>query len=97
MVSRSLQKGALITREAYLALLELKSLLEVAVERTHLAGFETAGMAISVNPEGNPLHTLKGAAAALHSPGFDQALAEARNKVESAMAWHEELAEPANS
>jgi len=89
MASENIQKGALITREAYLALLEVKSLLEAAVEKAHAAGFETAGMAISRNPVGNPLRTLKAAAAALRSSGFENALADARHKMENAVAWHE--------
>lgn len=89
MVSTSMQKGALITREAHLALLNLKSLIERAVERTRAAGFETAGMAINPDLTVNPLRTLKVAADTLRSAGFENALAEARKKVEDALAWHE--------
>ena len=89
MALRNMEKGALITREAYLALLEVKCLVEEAVEKAHVAGFETAGLAVSRNPTGDPLRTLKAAAAAVGSSGFETALAEARHKVESAVAWHE--------
>lgn len=89
MLSRSMQQGALITREAYFALLDLKSLIERAVEKTRAAGFETAGMAVSPNPAGNPLETLKVAAGTLQSPDFQNALVQARNKIENALAWHE--------
>ena len=89
MASENLRKGALITREAYLALLEVRGLVEAAVEKARDAGLETTGMAVSRNPVGDPLRTLKAAAAALKSSGFEDALAEARHKVESAVAWHE--------
>jgi hypothetical protein len=89
MLSRGMQKGALITREAHLALLNLKSLIERAAEKTRAAGFETAGMAVSPHPTGDPLRTLKVAADTLRSEDFESALAEAKKKVEDALAWHE--------
>lgn len=91
MASENIRKGALITREAYLALLEVRGLVEAAVEKARAAGLETTGMAISRNPVGDPLRTLKAAAAALSSSGFESALAQARHKVEDAVAWHENL------
>lgn len=52
MLSRNMQEGALITREAYMALLTLKSVVEVAVERTRTAGFESIGFAVSPSRSG---------------------------------------------
>jgi len=92
VLTRSMHKGALVTRDAYQALLELKSLVETAVEKAHTAGLETAGLGVSSRPPvGDPLKELRSAAETLHSPTFETTLAEARNKIEQAMAWHQEL------
>jgi hypothetical protein len=89
MLSRNMQQGALMTREAYLALLDLKSVVESAVEKTRCAGFHTIGMAVDPKYSGDPLATLNSALEALRSERFEGAVAEARNKVETAAAWLE--------
>jgi hypothetical protein len=86
-----MHKGALVTRDAYQALLDLKSLVETAVEKAHMAGLETAGLGVSSRPPvGDPLKELRSAAETLHSPTFETTLAEARSKIDQAMAWHQE-------
>ena len=90
MLSSGMCKGALITREAYLALLDLRSLVETAVEKAHVAGLDTVGLTVSPQPCGDPLHALRVAAQTLQSPTFNSALAEARTKIETAVAWHTE-------
>jgi len=90
MLSSGMCKGALITREAYLALLDLQSLLETAVEKAHTAGLDTVGLTVSSQATGDPLHALRVAAETLESSAFDSALSEARYKIETAMAWHKE-------
>jgi hypothetical protein len=90
VLSRSMHKGALITREAYMALLDLKSLIEVAAEKAHVAGLDSAGLTVSPQPIGDPLRALKMASDTLQSPAFDSAVAEARSKIDSAVAWHTE-------
>lgn len=90
MLSSGKCKGALITREAYLALLDLRSLVDSAVEKAHTAGLDTAGLTISPKPCGDPLCALRGAAQTLQSEVFDHTLAEARTKIETALAWHRE-------
>jgi len=94
LLTRSMYKGTLITRDAYQALLDLKSLVETAVEKAHIAGLETAGLGVSARPIGDPLKALKSAAETLHSSTFETILAEARNKVDMAMAWHQEGSHP---
>lgn len=91
MLSRNMHKGALVTREAYLALLDLRSLVEAAVEKAHTAGLDTAGLTVSPQPAGDPLRALRIASQTLDSETFDSALADARTKVEIAMAWHQEI------
>jgi hypothetical protein len=90
MLTRSMLKGTLITREAYMALLDLQSLVEIAVEKAHTAGLDTAGLGVSPQPIGDPLAALKIASETLQSAVFDHALADARNKIDIAMAWQKE-------
>ena len=88
MLSSGMCKGALITREAYLALLDLRSLVESAVEKAHKAGLDTVGLTVSPHSCGDPVCALRVAAQTLHSRTFDSALADARTKIETALAWH---------
>lgn len=90
MLSSGNCKGALITREAYMALLDLQSLVDSAVEKAHTAGLDTVGLTVSPQPCGDPLCTLRVAAQTLQSEIFDHTLAEARSKIETALAWHTE-------
>jgi hypothetical protein len=90
MLSSGMCKGALITREAYLALLDLRSLVETAVEKAHMAGLDTVGLTVSPRATGDPFHALRVASETLQSSAFDCALAEARQKIETAVAWHRE-------
>lgn len=91
MLSSGKCKGALITREAYLALLDLRSLVDSAVEKAHTAGLDTVGLTVSPQPCGDPLCALRVAAQTLQSKTFDNTLAEARTKIETALAWHTEI------
>ena len=90
MLSSGNCKGALITREAYLALLDLRSLVDSAVEKAHTAGLDAMGLTVNPQPCGDPLCALRVAAQTLQSAAFDNTLAEARTKVETAVAWHTE-------
>lgn len=91
MLSSSKCKGALITREAYLALLDLQSLVDSAVDKAHTAGLDTVGLTVSHHPCGDPLCALRVAAQTLQSEIFDSTLAEARTKIETALVWHSEI------
>ena len=88
---KNLQRGALLTREAYSALLNLKTLIELAVNKTHTASLETVGLAINTQPAGHPLDALRTAADTLESSIYESAVSEARAKIEVAVAWYEEL------
>lgn len=90
MLSSGMCKGALITREAYLALLDLRSLVDAAVEKAHVAGLDTVGLTVSSRSNEHPLNALRVAAQTLQSSIFDSALAGARTKIETAVAWHTE-------
>jgi hypothetical protein len=88
---KNLQHGALLTREAYSALLNLKTLVELAVDETYTASMETVGLAINTRLIGDPLAALRTAVDTLESWTFESAVSEARTKIEVAVAWHEEL------
>jgi hypothetical protein len=90
---KNLHHGALLAREAYSALLNLKTLVELAFNETHTASMETVGLAINTQPIRDPLGALRTAADTLESSIFESAVSEARAKIEVAVAWYEELHE----
>ena len=85
MASRKLQKAALVTREAYQALLELKQLVDSATQKLHTAELATVGQAVGSSEREDALRTLRTAA---ESMNFDAAVAQARLKIETAVALH---------
>ena len=93
MPLKKLEHGALLTREAYSALLNLKTLVELAVTEAYTASMETVGLAINTQPIGDPVGALRTAADTLDSSTFESVVSEARAKIEVAVAWYEELHE----
>jgi hypothetical protein len=88
MSNSKLENGALITRDAHVALAELKILVDWAAERLRTAERETVGVAIGHSRDENPLRTLQDAADALQSPKFEAAVSLAKEKMQSAVNWH---------
>jgi hypothetical protein len=88
MNSAKMQKGALVTREARLALSDLKNLVDSAAEKIHAAELEAVGVAVGHRPGADPLRALRVAADTLKSPDFEAAVSQARTKMETALAWH---------
>jgi len=88
MPNPELQNGALITRDAHVALAELKILVDWAAEKLRTAERETVGVAIGHAHDENPLRTLQDAADALQSPKFEAAVSLAKEKMQSALNWH---------
>jgi hypothetical protein len=86
-----LQHGALITRDARTALLELKLLVDIAAEKIRAAECESVGIAIGRPQQENPLRTLRDAADALQSPNFEAAISLAKQKMQTAVNWHLEV------
>jgi hypothetical protein len=83
-----MQRAALITRDAHLALLDLKKLVDSATQKIHAAELETVGLAVGNSRGKDALSTLRAAAETLRSPDFDAAISQARSKIESAVALH---------
>lgn len=91
------QRRTLVTRDAYSALRSLKTLVDLATEKLHVAELETVDVAIGRKQASEPLRTLLGAVDALRSPKFNAALEEARSKMETAVASHQAAARTANA
>lgn len=88
MALRKLQQAALVTREAYQALLELKQLVDSATKKIHTAELETVGQVVGSSQREDALKTLRTAAESLTSPNLEAAVAQARLKIETAVALH---------
>ena len=91
MSNPKLENGALITRDAHLALADLKILVDRAAEKLRVAERETVGIAIGHSQDEDPLRTLRDAADALQSPKFEAAVSLAKEKMQSALNWHRNL------
>jgi hypothetical protein len=61
MLNPKMQHGALITRDAGTAIMELKKFVDCAAEKPRVAERETVGAAISDRHGENPLQTLRDA------------------------------------
>jgi hypothetical protein len=88
MVSLDMTQGALVTRDAYSAMLDLKKLVDGAVEKSRRAEVEAVGLAIGRSRGNDALGPLQMAVDTLRSPDFEAAVAGARTKMETAVAWH---------
>jgi hypothetical protein len=87
-MKRATSKGALATREAHGALLELRAIVEAAAERVHAAEFEAVRSALAGEETEAAQEPLQAAVDTLSSPGFEAALSQARDKMETALALH---------
>jgi len=81
-----MQKGALAARDAHLALLDLKRLVDEAAQRTHAAELDAVGMAISTREDRDVRTKLSTVMDRLRSPDFESALSQAREKLEAAIS-----------
>jgi hypothetical protein len=79
-----MQKKALAARDAHMALLELKRLVDAAAETTHAAEFEAIQLAISSSESAKVTTTLQVVMDQLKSANFDTALSQALEKLEAA-------------
>jgi hypothetical protein len=87
MPNPELENAALITRDARVALAELKQLVDSATEKLRTAERETVGV-VGHGRDEHPLQTLQAAADALQSPKFEAAVSHAKEKMQSALNWH---------
>ena len=83
-MNTEMQKRALAAREAHLALLDLKRVVDEAALTTHAAELEAVHLAISSRPGGDVTMTLRGVMENLGSTSFDTALARVRESLQLA-------------
>lgn len=81
-----MQKRALAARDAHLALLDLKKLVDEAARTTHAAELEAIGVAISCPPHCDICETLRVVVERLRSHNFETTLMQAKEKLEVAMS-----------
>jgi hypothetical protein len=80
-----LQTGsAFAGRYAHEDLLELKKVIDDATNMTHAAELESFRAAINRNDDNRDRSSLRAVIGRLKSPGFDRALFEVRDKLETA-------------
>jgi hypothetical protein len=85
MRSQRMQRAAMTARDAHLAMLDLKKIVDSATENVHVAERETTGLAIGLQVN-DPLKTLRLVVETLRSPDFEAALSLARTKIEIAVS-----------
>jgi hypothetical protein len=88
MDSTIMQKGALFTREAHMALLELKALVDNTTEKIHAAQLEAVGLAVGHSQNEDPLKTLRLASEIFLSPNFEATVSQAREKMGTAVTHY---------
>jgi hypothetical protein len=84
-VNTELQKRALAARDAHLALLDLKKVVDEAVVTTHAAELEAVHLAISPRSSGEVSTTLRIVVERLASAHFEGVLMKARESLQTAI------------
>jgi len=87
MTSSRMRQAALTARDAHLALLELKRLVDSATQKLRAAELEIVGEAIGRSHSDDPFKALRAAMQTLQSPAIDSAISEARDKMNHAAAF----------
>ena len=86
MSSTNMRPIAFITRDAHLALLDLKRLVDSTAERIRAAELQSVGSALGSPRTDEPLRTLRRAADTLRFSDFEAAVSQARAKTEYAVS-----------
>lgn len=85
-MNTDMQKRALAAREAHLALLDLKRVVDEAAQTTHAAELEAVRLAISSRVTGEISSKVRGVLDRLGSADFEAALSRARQSLLIAMS-----------
>ena len=85
-MNAEMTKRALAARDAHLALLDLKKLVDEAAQTTHAAELEAVHLAFSRNQTGDVSTTLKVVKERLVSGDLEAALTKARENLEAAIS-----------
>jgi hypothetical protein len=85
-MNAEMQKRALAARDAHLALLDLKKVVDEAAQTTHAAELEAVHLAISPKEGGEISTTLQVVAERLRSVNFEATLTRVRESLQTAMS-----------
>jgi fructose/tagatose bisphosphate aldolase len=67
---------------------ELKKLVDTATEKTHAAERDAVGVAIGRSHGADPVETLRVVSESSELSTFEEAVSQARAKMQSAVTWH---------
>jgi len=81
-----MQKRALAARDAHLALLDLKKLVDEAAQKTRAAELDAVGMSINSHIDCDICTRLRVVVDHLRSANFEETLSQAREKLETAIS-----------
>ena len=85
-MNTEMQKRALAAREAHLALLDLKKIVDEATRTTHAAELEAVHLAIRSRPIEESSRSLRDVLESLGSPNFEATLSRVRESLQMAMS-----------
>ena len=85
-MNTDMQRRALAARDAHLALLDLKRVVDEAAQTTHAAELEAVHLAISPGLDGDISSQLRSAIEGLGSDAFQTSLSRARQSLQSAIS-----------
>jgi hypothetical protein len=85
-MNTDMQKRALAARDAHLALLDLKKLVDEATLTTHAAELEAVHLAVSSRLSGDISSSLRAVLERLGSASFEATLRRVRESLQSAMS-----------
>jgi hypothetical protein len=85
-MNTEMRKRALAARDAHLALLDLKRVVDEAAQSTHAAELEAVHWAISPRPGGDISSPLRDVLERLMSASFEALLSRARQSLQTAMS-----------
>jgi hypothetical protein len=85
-MNTEMQRRALAARDAHLALLDLKRVVDEAAQTTHAAELEAVHLAMSPRMQGDISGKLRSAIERLGSDVFQDSLSRARQSLQSAIS-----------
>lgn len=85
-MNTEMQKRALAARDAHMALLDLKKLVDEAAQTTHAAEMEAVHLAVSARPKGDISSTLRVVMERLEPANFAATLTRVRESLQIAMS-----------
>jgi len=85
-MNTQIQKQVRAARDAHMALLDLKRLVDEAAQTTHCAELEAVHLAVSSNESGDISTTIRTVLERLGSPDFESSLNKARQSLQTVLS-----------